>query len=320
VAATNWILHNIPAPIQLDFETQAGMTHLQLALPDLQPVSVAAPLQLPVTVGELGMLSGITIPHADSPSPGHLNLTLYGPGDGAKPLLALSLPVSGGSLNPRGDALHVDFAAIPLSPGESYNLVLSASSGPSITIARTVIANEEWDEGLPFPFEGIDPFGQYFSGITNYVRRYDDADKRQMFIETLAQADYLILPSQRSLWSVDRIPLSYPMTLEYYRALFEGRLGFDLAASFNSPIRIGPLYVSDLAGSAAINHPPELPLFNLNPLAAEEAFSVYDHPPVWIFKKRADFSPLAVQQALEKIDLSKVVIQAPRDATSLPVQ
>jgi hypothetical protein len=110
------------------------------------------------------------------------------------------------------------------------------------------------------------------------------------------------------------------MTLEYYRALFDGQLGFDLVAFFNSPIKIGPLYVSDLAGEAALNHPPDLPLFNLNPLAAEEAFSVYDHPPVWIFKKRADFSLPAVQQVLEHVDLSKVVIQSPRDATSLPVQ
>jgi hypothetical protein len=228
--------------------------------------------------------------------------------------------VSGNSLIPRGDALHVDFNAIPLLPGATYNLVLSTGSEPPVTIARTVIANEEWDEGLPFPFEGIDPFGQYYYGITNYVRRYDDADKRQMFIETLAQADYLILPSQRSIWSIDRIPLSYPMTLEYYRALFDGRLGFDLIAFFNSPITIGPLYISDLAGNAALNHPPPLPLFNLNPFAAEEAFSVYDHQPVWVFKKRADFSLSAVQQVLEKVNLSKMVIQAPRDATPLPVQ
>ena len=110
------------------------------------------------------------------------------------------------------------------------------------------------------------------------------------------------------------------MTLEYYRALFDGSLGFDLVAFFDAPIRIGPLYVSDLVGEAALNHPPELPLFNLNPLAAEEAFSVYDHPPVWIFKKRPDFSLPVVQQMLEKADLSKVVIQSPRDATSLPVQ
>jgi hypothetical protein len=320
VAATTWILHNLPTSVQLDFQTTGGISHLQFSMPDQLTISSTTPLQLPVSVDEPGDLTGITIPHVDSPSPGHLNLNLYNTNDAMTPLLSLSLPVSSNSLNSRGDPLHMDFNAISLLPGETYNLVLSTGSGPPVAIARTVIANEEWDEGLPFPFEGLDPFDQYYAGITNYVRRYDDGDKRQMFIETLAQADYLILPSQRSIWSIDRIPLSYPMTLEYYRALFDGQLGFDLVAFFDAPIKIGPLYVSDLAGEAALNHPPALPLFNLNPLAAEEAFSVYDHPPVWIFKKRADFSLPAVQQVLEKVDLSKVVVQSPRDATPLPVQ
>jgi 4-amino-4-deoxy-L-arabinose transferase-like glycosyltransferase len=319
VAATSWILHNIPTPVQLDFHTEAGISHLQFAMPDLQTISAAAPLLLPVTVGEAGNLTGITIPHADSSASTHLHLKLYDLASSPKTLLSLSLPVPGNSPNPRGDTLHADFDAISLVPGETYSLLLSTGSGPPVTIARAVIANEEWDEGLPFPSEGIDPFGQYYHGITNYVRRFDDPDKRQMFIDTLAQADYLILPSQRSIWSIDRIPLSYPMTLEYYRALFDGRLGFDLIASFNSPITIGPLYVSDLGGNMALNHPPHLPLFNFNPFAAEEAFSVYDHPPVWIFKKRVDFSQAKVQQVLEKVDLSKVVIQAPRDAMPLLV-
>jgi hypothetical protein len=320
VAATSWILQNIPTPVQLDFNTEAGIRHLQFALPDQQTISAAAPLQLPVSVDEPGNLTGITIPHADSSSPTHLSLRLYGPASSSNTLLSISLPVFSNSLAQRGDALHADFDAISLTPGETYSLLLSTGSEPPVTIARTVIANEEWDEGLPFPFEGIDPFGQYYHGITNYVRRFDDADKRQMLTDTLAQADYLILPSQRSIWSIDRIPLSYPMTLEYYRALFDGQLGFDLVASFNSPLKIGPLYVSDLAGAASLNHPPRIPLFNFNPFAAEEAFSVYDHPPVWIFKKREDFSVAKVQQVLEKVDLSKVVIQAPRDATPLSVR
>ena len=69
-----------------------------------------------------------------------------------------------------------------------------------------------------------------------------------------------------------------------------------------------------MGGTLAWNKKPALPLFNNNLLAAEEAFSIYDHPPVWIFKKRADFSLANAAKILNSIDLSKVVVQSPHDA------
>jgi len=108
--------------------------------------------------------------------------------------------------------------------------------------------------------------------------------------------------------------------MAYYNALFAGKLGFDKVAEFNAPMRLGPLYVSDLAGSVAWGHPPSLPVFNSSSLAAEEAFSVYDHPPVWIFHKRPDFNINSVLGVLYSIDLGQVVIQSPRTATGAPCQ
>jgi hypothetical protein len=66
-----------------------------------------------------------------------------------------------------------------------------------------------------------------------------------------------------------------------------------------------------VGGTLAWNKTPSLPLFNHSLLAAEEAFSVYDHPPVWIFKKRADFSLQKATDILNKADLSKVLVQSP---------
>jgi hypothetical protein len=135
-----------------------------------------------------------------------------------------------------------------------------------------------------------------------------------MFLDTISQVDYIIMPSQRAVWSTCRIPLTYPMTMDYYRALFNGRLGFDQVAAFSAPIKLGPLEVSDVGGTFGWNRTPALPLFNHSWLAAEEAFSVYDHPPVWIFKKRADFDIDKVKAILDATDLSQVINQGPREA------
>jgi len=153
-----------------------------------------------------------------------------------------------------------------------------------------------------------------YRGTTMEIRWPDDVHKREVMLSTLADADYLIVPSQRALWSTCRIPRTYPMTMEYYRALFDGRLGFEQIASFSAPFQIGPLWISDVGGTLAWNKTPTLPLFNSSQLAAEEAFSVYDHPPVWIFKKRADFSLQKASAILEKVDLSSVVVQSPLNA------
>jgi len=183
-----------------------------------------------------------------------------------------------------------------------------------------VIAVESWDEGLPVPYDGYDPFGQLYSGVTLEVRWGDSVDKKTMFVKTLQQTDYIIMSSQRAIWASCRLPKSYPMTMAYYRALFNGGLGFDLVATFTAPMKIGPLNVSDVAGTFTWNQTPQMPLFNHNILSAEEAFSVYDHPPVWIFKKRADFNIQTVENVLNSVDLSKVIVQSPKYATGAPCQ
>ena len=87
------------------------------------------------------------------------------------------------------------------------------------------------------------------------------------------------------------MPMRYPLTTEFYRQLlgcpaerevewcykvaepgmFQGELGFDLVQSVTSYPNLGPL--------------------RFNTQFAEEAFTVYDHPKVMIFQKRADYDP-----------------------------
>ena len=210
-------------------------------------------------------------------------------------------------------ALELPIRTAKLKADGLYSLSVTIKEGPNLQLRRLVIANENWDEGLPFRMRGLDPFGQLYTGITNEVRWWDTPDKVDMFMRVLPQADYLILPSQRGIWSVCRIPKTYPMTMAYYQALFDGSLGFKLVGEFQRPIKIGPYYISDLAGTVTTSM-PKLPVVNLSSWAAEEAFSIYDHPPVWIFEKTADFSAEKLREFLDSFDLTKVVIQGPKDA------
>jgi YYY domain-containing protein len=189
--------------------------------------------------------------------------------------------------------------------------------------AGTTLANESWDEPLPVPLDGRDPFGGFYRGLTMEVRWPDSEAKRRMFLDNLSGSDYIVLSSQRALWSISRIPNTYPMTMEYYRALFEGRLGFDVAAQFHRTFSIGPLRLSDLVGKGAWKQDPAVPVSSAEPftaglLAAEEAFSVYDHAPVWIFRKRDDFDSEKARSVLQAADLTRVVVQGPREAAAAP--
>ena len=311
IQAAEWIYQNIPGPFTLTYQAADGSTnHMPLSAQDDLHINAALPYSSPAfKLPQDGVLTRVVMPHVQSAQPGSLRLVIALDPDGKQSLGETSQAYQGG-----GGPVTASFNNIHLQKDASYYLVVFGSGAAPISINRSVIANESWDEGLPMPFDGYNPFGGLYSGRTMEVRWPDDAHKRDVLLATLAETDYLIMPSQRAIWSTCRIPLTYPMTMEYYRALFDGRLGFEQVASFSAPFQLGPLRVSDVGGSLAWNANPALPLFNHSLLAAEEAFSVYDHPPVWIFKKRADFNLQAARQVLSSVDLSKVVVQSPLDA------
>lgn len=315
VEAVRWIYENIPALFQLRGQELSDNRNSGIPLPAPETVQLTmdAPHETTFVPRQDIEISALTMPHVLSTS---------------SAVKSAQLKIS--ILNQAGEILSETDAPLPedlddgevtlslrsaqLRAGERYTLKVELQSGSPLSLRRSVIANENWDEGLPFPLDGYDPFGQFYKGLTNEVRWSDSEAKKEMLLIVLEQADYLILPSQRSVWSAARIPLTYPMTLDYYEALFDGSLGFELAAEFQRPFAFGPLRVSDLAGSIAWNQDPVLPVKNLSIWSAEEAFSVYDHPPVWIFKKADDFDLSAAKSILDRADLTQVIVQGPTDA------
>ncbi len=319
IQAARWIFQNIPAPFQLAIQGPGGIVYIPVPAPDDLQITSYSPYVQSFVAPVSGNLSELIMPHAAVfQDQGRLRVIISVDPEGKMPVGEAQLAVSPLENSSPGDEIQAAFQSGSLQKGMSYFLVAASMDNQVITVSRSVIANESWDEGLPMPLDGWDPFGQLYRGVTMETRWNDDANKRQMFIDTLSESDYLILPSQRSIWSTCRIPLTYPMTMEYYRALFSGKLGFDLAAVFTAPMKLGPLEISDVGGTLAWNQTPGLPLFNHSLFAAEEAFSVYDHPPVWIFKKNSSFNIQAVKDILNSIDLTKVVVQGPRDATGIP--
>lgn len=183
----------------------------------------------------------------------------------------------------------------------------------------STVANEHWDWGLPLPIDSRNPFGGMYSGFEMNNYDPDTPEKRDKLYDWLDEADYVVMASNRLYASIARLPTRYPLTNAYYRALFAGELGFELAADFTSYPAIGPLQFPDQeipyplmpAGYAAQRQPVEVPL-----PPADEAFSVYDHPRVLIFRKTPDYDRSKVEAVLGWIDLGQVRHDLkPKDAT-----
>lgn len=318
IQATNWMYENIPAPFRLSLQTEKGERGIPVFASKSLVITHSAPFVQSFTAPEGGSLSKISMAHVVmmAPGTGHsLTFTIALDIEGTRPITRAVMPLDSVQPVKASAELQAAFSPVSVDKGQTYYLIITANDEEPVSTWQTVVFNESWDEGLPVYYDGFAPISQNYRLESMEVRWNDDENKRRMLLDNLNQADYIILPSQRSIWATSRLPLTYPMTMEYYRALFDGRLGFELAAVFQSPWQLGPLNISDAGGALAWNQKPSLPVFNYNLFAAEEAFTVYDHPPVWIFKKRADFNLESAQQILAAVDLSKVVVQSPIDAT-----
>jgi hypothetical protein len=310
----NWIYDEIPSAIQLEgiADASGSVTRIRLTPPEPLVVGPDVPFEISFRTADNVLLQRLIIPHVAAINAGELvKLQLEIESDLAEPLTMLVYEAKETG-DQTADLIFTEPTV--LLPNVEYRLRISNLSAGGVRIRHNVIANESWDEGLPFPLNGLDPFGQLYTGMTNEVRWADNENKKAMLLNVLDTADYLILPSQRSIWSAVRIPRTYPMTIAYYQALFDGSLGFELAADFQRPFKIGDMYFSDLTGTVSWGAPTVLPVKNLSIWGAEEAFSVYDHPPVWIFRKSENFSLENARTILDSVNLEEVVVQGPRDA------
>jgi YYY domain-containing protein len=157
------------------------------------------------------------------------------------------------------------------------------------------IASEHWDDGLPLHLPEHSP--ERYSRFDLELYAEESAYKRSRLLDQLDRADYLVLSSNRLYGAIPRAPWRYPLARRYYELLFSGELGFALERVFSAYPRLGPLEIRDDG--------------------AEEAFTVYDHPKVLIFRKAPGFSRTRVEALLEAVSLDRVRALPPRESSVL---
>jgi uncharacterized membrane protein len=148
---------------------------------------------------------------------------------------------------------------------------------------ESLILWESWDDALPKSVPGEPGMDMGTTGLFNIdwsPYEEDTAEKYAILKEKLREADYVAYSSKRIYDSVDELPERYPMTNLYYDAMWDGRLGFEVAAEFTSPPRLFGRTFDD-------RH-------------ADESWSLYDHPQVTIFRKVRQLSDAEYDAVLDR--------------------
>ena len=131
---------------------------------------------------------------------------------------------------------------------------------------NSVVVWEYWDDPLPL----FQLPGKNLTLVPADFYAQDSLGKWRLLAKVLGKSDYLVLSSNRLWGSLPKVPELYPITSRYYSFLFENKLGYQKIMEFNS------FPTLDLGFTKLV----------LNDATAEEAFTVYDHPQVMIFKRQ----------------------------------
>lgn len=228
-----------------------------------------------------------------------------------------------GSFDPSGTQdinVPLDQSA-SIQTGQTYLVELTLEGQGAAALRPSVLVSEtSWDDGLPVSIGGYD-YGSRYTGVNQELywpdNQDDNADgvpdKLARIVDTLNQGDYLIITSNRQYGSIGRVPERYPLTVEYYRLLFH----CPAPEAINQCAAVAqPGKVNNSLGYKLIDvfqSDPTLLGVDFNDQTAEEAFTVYDHPKVFIFAKTPQFSAKALQTKLAAVNVSQVQNLAPKD-------
>lgn len=154
----------------------------------------------------------------------------------------------------------------------------------------SVIAAEKWDDDLPFK-ANIESGARTAEGfdfqLLDSFERPDSPTKLEAALRKLAASDYFSVASNRVYGVVTRLEDRFPLSNKLYRALLDGRLGFEVVMVANRyPNLLGYRIISDTFTPVKLPT-PALAAFtsrDLNLGFADESVALYDHPLTMILK------------------------------------
>ncbi|MFH0773395.1 MAG: glycosyltransferase family 39 protein [bacterium] len=138
-----------------------------------------------------------------------------------------------------------------------YNTIPSGST----------ILTEYWDDALPLTVENS--ASKEYNRVEVHIFDPDTKEKWLTINNQLKNANYYIMSSNRGWGSIMEVPEKYPLSSQFYRNMFANKQGYILVSKFVS-------YPSLRYLGIPLDFPDQW---------AEEAFTVYDHPEIMIFKK-----------------------------------
>lgn len=161
----------------------------------------------------------------------------------------------------------------------------------------STLSAENWDDDLPLPINGLDQARWHIVKLEMFPT--DTEAKITTLAAQLSKVDVIIESSPRVWKALPQIPAKYPSSLHLFKSLDDGSLGYRLAARFTSQPRLS------IAGWT---------WFRLDDSAAEEPFSVYDHPEVRIWTRVTSHDAAAIAAILRSPEAATAVTLTPQGA------
>ena len=159
--------------------------------------------------------------------------------------------------------------------------------------SESTLTCDHWDDCLPLNVSAFTNIAyRVYPAETLHLFDPESYDKWSEINRQLEKAEYIIISSNRLYGSIPTVPERYPQTTDFFNKLFNEELKFEKVAEVSTyPTLRLPCFISNslqkskFANISFVNT-ENICGMQINDDNSEEAFTVYDHPKVMVFKKK----------------------------------